>query len=257
MKPPPPQPLELVPGAVADARRAVWLPAARTLVVADTHLGYAWAQRTRGQLLPVGAPDDTVARLAELRAEYRPARLVILGDVVHAAVAVEPLRAALGELVARLAGETELALCLGNHDRRLERRLAEWGLPLRTVPELTVGPWRLLHGDVWPPIPAAAVAAGAEPPRVLLGHEHPCLVLGDGVASRARVPCFVVGAQGVILPAFSQWAAGSALGVRPWLGPVAAALRFHEAVACLGPRLLRVPLGPGGRPRLPGHASLA
>ena len=56
---------ELKPDLVLDARRAVWLAAERTLVVADLHFGYVWAQRQNGQLLPLSASDDTAERLLD------------------------------------------------------------------------------------------------------------------------------------------------------------------------------------------------
>src|SRR5688572_32608528 len=93
--------LEISPGVVLDARRAVYLADVGLLAVADLHLGYAWAHRHRGQLLPLSKPDATAERLHLLVEEYRPKTIALLGDIVHDAVPVaefrETLRGFLGE----------------------------------------------------------------------------------------------------------------------------------------------------------------
>ena len=94
---------------VLDARRAAWLPGPRLLAVADTHLGHAWVQRARGQLVPVGTPDDSLDRLAALVRDHAARRLVIVGDVVHAALDVPGLRDHLAAL-ATLAPEGAVSL---------------------------------------------------------------------------------------------------------------------------------------------------
>lgn len=246
------QRLPLHPDLVLDARRVVWLPGERTLVVPDVHLGFAWVQRQRGQLLPVGTPGDTANRLAELCRDYAAARVVFLGDLVHAASESGPLREALTTLTGRLAqsasGPVELVLVQGNHDARLTRLLADWKLPLAVVPWLDLGRFRLLHGHEAAPVEALEPADRL----LVIGHEHPSLELGDGVASRVKCPAFVLGDNTLVIPAFSDWAAGCNLGRREFLGPIARAARFHTVVACLGPRLLKLPFA-----RLPQDAASA
>ncbi len=244
--------LELAPDLIADVRRAIWLPRHRTLVVPDVHLGFAWVQRRRGQLLPVSAADDALTRLAELQRNYRADQIIFLGDLVHGACELEALRQALVELAPRLADASasppELILVLGNHDHRLPPLLAGWHVPVRVVPWLDVGRFRLLHGHE-----AAPVEALEPTDRLLvIGHEHPSVELGDGVATRARCPAFVLGENTLIVPAFSEWAAGCNLHRRTFFGPVAQAARFHTVVACVGPRLLRIPFS-----RLPQDAASA
>ncbi len=233
----------LVDGLVLDARRAIFLPDSRTLVVADLHLGYAWAKRARGALLPVSAPDDTTDRLAELQRDHRATRIVVLGDVIHEAVALPVLERLFREFCERLGAESELKFCLGNHDRKLDRLLTEWKLPITCHRELELDSCRLLHGDT----ESLAASDGTvfrldSPIRRLVGHEHPCIALDDGVSSRVRCPAFLLADDLMVLPAFSMWAAGCEIGRQPFLGPLARAARFHTAVTCVGPRLLRLPL---------------
>ncbi|MFM7805757.1 MAG: phosphoesterase, partial [Verrucomicrobiota bacterium] len=70
--------LHLADDLELDARRAAWLPCSRCLAVADLHLGEAWVRRARGQLVPLGVADTTVARLRSLLESHRPERLILL-----------------------------------------------------------------------------------------------------------------------------------------------------------------------------------
>src|SRR6476469_1055836 len=80
--------LEIIPGVWLDHRRAVFFEELQLLAVADLHLGYAWAHRYNGQMLPFGAGDRLTERLLDLCGFYRPQRLVVLGDIVHQTVPV-------------------------------------------------------------------------------------------------------------------------------------------------------------------------
>lgn len=230
-------------GLVLDARRAVFLPASRTLAVADLHLGYAWAKRTRGALLPV-VDDDSADRLTELQRTYQPRRLVVLGDIVQEALALPALEKLLRDFYERLGSASELIFCLGNHDRHLERLVRDWQLPVTCQHQFAIDGHELLHGDQLPRLTEEVPFALEASPRVsrLIGHEHPAFTLGDGLASRAKCPAFLVADGLLVLPAFSSWAAGCEFGRQPFLGPLARAAKFHTAFACVGPRLLRVPL---------------
>lgn len=224
--------LEISPGIFLDARRAVWLPGSGILAVADTHLGFAWVQRRRGQLVPI-TRDDTASRLEQLAAHYSVRTVVILGDVVHEAVAGEVLSGLLQELCDRLVQSgRQLVFVLGNHDRGLPRQVQSAKLPVSVVSRFSIPGFEFVHGDQ----PQPADLGG----QVLSGHEHPSLVLGDGVATRAKVPCFLVAPRAILLPAFSEWAAGTIARPGQFLGPVANETPYTSAVACLGPRLLRL-----------------
>jgi metallophosphoesterase superfamily enzyme len=192
-------------------------------------------------MLPVAPPDATVDRLAALQAEYRPRQIVFLGDLVHAALGLEPLQALLLELVEKLGGGSQLTCLLGNHDRHLPQRLVEWSLPIGVHTQLWVGRFHLAHGDVVPPPGDSSACPVGEEPVWVVGHEHPCVILGDGGISALRVPCFLEAPRCILLPAFSAWASGCVVGQRPFSGPIAAGQRFDRVLACVGERLLAIP----------------
>ena len=232
------QRLQLHDDLELDARRAVWLPRSRSLAVADLHLGEAWVRRARGQLVPLGVADTTVARLRSLLESYRPERLVLLGDIVHAALPLDGIQSAVQELAALEREGLVMDWCLGNHDRQLSRQLTRWGIAVRTAAQVNLPEAMLYHGDQQP---EPSHHEGATDVWKIHGHLHPALVLDDGVATRAKVPCFLVAPGRLVLPAFSEMAAGSAVdrsGIPQGLGQED---RFESAVACLGSRLLRIP----------------
>jgi putative SbcD/Mre11-related phosphoesterase len=225
--------LELEPRLFLDARRAVWFAEEEALAVADLHLGYAWGSRAAGNMLPLETPDDTIARLVALARDYGARQLLVLGDIVHRAVSLKPVMEELQRLHEALGAGTALRLLAGNHDRGLPRVLRECGLAATLDTHARLGHHLLMHGDVTVP--------GHVEGRVLIGHEHPAIRLGDGVAS-VKCPCFLVGPQLLVLPAFSKWAAGGDVRKGVYLSPLARETRFHRAVAILAGKLLPVPL---------------
>jgi hypothetical protein len=235
--------LELEPGVWLDARRAVWLEESRVLAIADLHLGYAWAHRQDGNLLPVSAREDTVERLSALVENYAPREVALLGDIVHRAVLVPALQDELCRLFSSFEKLATLRLILGNHDGGLASLLRECGLNVTLLRELRAGPHLLLHGDLQQPNAANALINEAQERggRILIGHEHPAISLGDGVASRVRCPCFVVGPQVLVLPAFSPWAAGTEIRARSGLSAFSREAAFERVVAILAGKLLPLP----------------
>jgi putative SbcD/Mre11-related phosphoesterase len=179
-------------------RVAVHLPT-RTAVAADLHLGYDQARQRRGEAVPLAGLDDLLHALALLAPRHGLRRLVIAGDLFEdvAGVGLVPeLLRWLGARGLELAGVVP-----GNHDRGLSR--AEASLPL--FPDgLRLGEWLVVHGD------------GTLPPgRLVLGHFHPCLRW----SGRLTAPCYLIGDGHLVLPAFSQDAAGvNVLGARRWRG---------------------------------------
>jgi metallophosphoesterase superfamily enzyme len=223
------------PGVFLDPRRAAFLSGPRLLLLSDLHVGFAWTQRQRGQLLPLDTPDDTPQRLADLCRDWQPAGVIVLGDFVHGAAPIEGIRREIESVLAAVPVTAPVRIVLGNHDVRLADQLIRWGIELPCVRQHEIDDFILTHGD-----------EPAQPSRTGLfhiqGHEHPAIEIPDPPAQRVRVPAFLVSDTTLILPAFSGWAAGSVLGRRPFLSPWTDSTTLHSAVACLGSRLLPVPM---------------
>lgn len=227
--------LEIVPGLWLDARRALWLPEHGTLAIADLHLGYAWAHRSSGNMLPITADDGSIPLLRALIDDYQPREVAILGDVIHGFTHASPLRDELRRFVEAIGSRTVLRFVAGNHDAQLGALLAECSLAIAVEPALTLGPHLLLHGHA---NGGDALPGGC----VIFGHEHPLLPLSLGIATTARCPAFLIAEDAVLLPAFSAWAAGTSVRAGKFMGGYAQRATFRTAVAIVAGKLLPVRL---------------
>ena len=172
--------------------RALHWPAGGTLFVADVHLGKAAAFRAGGVPLPRGSTQADLARLSSLLARTGAARLVVLGDFLHArAGRVAALDASFKTWRATHA-QLRLVLVRGNHDDRAGDPPPEWGIDVVAEPHL-LAPFLACHIPMTPPTGYA-----------LCGHVHPGVFL-RGTADTERLPCFVLGARRAILPAFGSF----------------------------------------------------
>lgn len=234
--------LELEPGLFLDARRAVWLAAERALLVSDLHLGYTWTHRHAGQLLPLGVSDDAVPRLLALVEEYAPDEVLLLGDILHGFAPVEEALAELEELIAGIGRACRLRLIEGNHDFALHRALQRLGVTLPLESHVALGGHFLLHGHAPGNLQATALLGGAveRGGRVIFGHEHPAVHLSDGIASRARCPCFIAAEGALVLPCFTAWSPGGG-GGRDLFSPLGQALQIRHRIAILAGKLLPLP----------------
>jgi DNA ligase-associated metallophosphoesterase len=178
-------------------QRAVWWPAQDAVLVADVHIGKAATFRALGQPVPAGTTMANLQRLEGLLRQVRAARLFVLGDFLHAPQARSPaVLAALAGWRERLPG-VECVVVEGNHDRRAGRLPPSLAIE-RVVGPLAIGPLVLTHGDRAPP----ADAGDGYP---LAGHLHPAYVLRGRAGDRLRLPCFVFGQSGAVLPAFGEF----------------------------------------------------
>jgi metallophosphoesterase superfamily enzyme len=184
---------EILPGLWLDPRLALWIPAERLLVVADIHWGYAASHRAQGNLLPYWGDEEIARRLRALLDDYRPAEMLWLGDIVHAATG-----AAAAEHFVR-ESPVPITLLAGNHDRRWQPAQQR---------SLVRGRFFFHHGDRAEAVPAGCLE--------IVGHHHPAINWGDGAGGRLKLAALVAGPRRLVLPAFSPWAAGS-----PWREPMA------------------------------------
>ena len=168
---------------LTPVRAAVHLPTA-TAVIADVHLGYGEARQRDGDAVP----RQTVAAVLAPLSSLRVSRLVIAGDLFEAG----PEKTLVDELQTWLddVGVELVAVVPGNHDRGLANR--DTALPV--APDgVWLGKWHIVHGDA---------RLRREP--LVQGHQHPVARWSNGVGG----PCFLVGKVRLILPAFSNDAAG-------------------------------------------------
>lgn len=190
--------VEIEPGVEAHASGALWIPSSRSAIVADVHLGYAWAQRRRGELGPL-EEGGVGARLEAMLAELEPEEVVFLGDVVHAPNPDGEERARIEAVLRRVLERTRITVIRGNHDRRFARDFGH--LAILSQPWWSSAEVFAIHGD-------RLDVAIPEGPLLAVGHLHPCWKVYDAAGAGHRMPVFVRTERGLVLPAFSPFARG-------------------------------------------------
>ncbi len=187
--------IELAPGLRVTGHGIAWLPAERTIVAADVHLGYELAAQRRGGYLPPVARGSAVgARLADIARELAATRVVIAGDLRHSTRDVDAAeREELAQLARAVGQVATLEVVLGNHDRGGSIVGSD------TAGVLRIGGVDIVHA----------------PPRLtphvltICGHLHPRITVRDAAGAASRFACVLAGERIIVLPAFSEWAGGA------------------------------------------------
>ncbi len=223
--------LEIGPGRTAHASGALFLSATGTLMIADAHLGYGYAQRRRGQLGPV-TDGGILERLTSVIEFFAPGEIVFLGDTVHAPSPMPAEREFIEGVFRSITGRAAIKIVQGNHDRAVFRDFGN--LPIDVKPLWRDGDLLGLHGDrLHFEIPEAE--------HYLLGHLHPALSLRDDAGVNRRVPAFLVSERATLLPAFSPFAAGFDVSKSALPKEVRTILGKHEIYVATGRQILRMP----------------
>jgi DNA ligase-associated metallophosphoesterase len=196
------------------AGRAAFVPASRTLLVADLHLGKAATFRQAGVPVPEGSAQQDLERLARLVAETEARRLVILGDLFHAKSGCTD--EVFGEFTAtrNRFPDTAVVLVVGNHDRSLGRIPPSLGIDscLRTLDE---PPFHFVHE------PATGLDEPDREAFTVAGHLHPTVSISSPGGERIAERCFVAEESLLVLPAFGSFTGGHRVemvdGLRLWI----------------------------------------
>ncbi|QEL26577.1 ligase-associated DNA damage response endonuclease PdeM [Bosea sp. F3-2] len=176
---------------VPDLSGALWLPAERTLVVADLHLEKGSAYAARGVMLPPYDSTATLAALAAVVRRHQPARLIALGDSFHDRDAETRLAPATLASLRELQQGRDWLWITGNHDPAISRAMG--GDSAASI---------MLCGVMLRHEPDSA-AAGPE----IAGHLHPTAkVRMRGRALRRR--CFARSSRRCVMPAMGAYAGG-------------------------------------------------
>jgi hypothetical protein len=177
--------------ALLRATGALWLAAARALVVADLHFEKGSSYAARGQMLPPYDTGETLRRLTVEVEALSPAVIVFLGDSFHDGDGETRMAQAYAQALIALARGRTLIWVVGNHDAD-----GPASLPGEVVDETS------LEGLTFRHEPMAGPQAGEA-----AGHLHPCARV-SGPGRSVRRPCFVTDGERIVLPAFGAYAGG-------------------------------------------------
>lgn len=205
------EPLQILGQSLTlDSAPAVFWHERNVLFVSDLHLGKESTFQRAAIAVPVGSTEATLDALSNAIERFQPTEVVILGDFIHAPCSLsEHTR----EVIERFWAEhrdCSFRLIEGNHDRGSRAAIAAW--PLEVVkPPYFYDPFWLLHdaASEW-----KFVSDSIDNARQfgLSGHVHPAVRL-EAIGS--RLPCFVIGSQHMILPAFGRMTGTKVVSRKP------------------------------------------
>ena len=145
----------------------------KTLLIADPHLGWEMQLQKKGIHIPSQTP-KILNKLTAIITEYKPDKLVILGDVKYTVVSHE-----FGEwqdipdFFTKLSGCIgNIAVVRGNHDANLEPLLPE-NVEFLPATGAVIGNVGVFHGHKWP----SPALLGCK--TLVMGHLHPVVVFRD------------------------------------------------------------------------------
>ena len=177
--------------------KAIHWPDQKALLVADTHFGKAAAFRKSGIPVPESSSAEDCQRIEDLIQRTKADSLVLLGDFLHARDGrTQIVRKELNAWREKMPN-LEIHLVRGNHDLQSGDPWPE--LRIHCHPD----PWTEFDFDL------RHLPVEGEQRPFLAGHLHPGFSLKEKNGSNLRSPCFLVGKNRIILPAF-----GSFTGIR-------------------------------------------
>jgi len=175
---------------VLTNQRGLFWKQGEALVLSDLHVGKTAHFRKHGIPIPDDILQEDLHRLSGLIAYFNPKRLLIVGDLFHAAANKNmdvflDWRSEFASL--------ELTLIKGNHDRLP----AYWSskLDLKVIDVMDSPPFVFIHDP----------AEIRENQFCISGHLHPGVLIRGKGKQRLKLPCFTLTESLLILPAFSKF----------------------------------------------------
>lgn len=179
--------------------RGVFRPKTKDLIIADLHLGKAAHFRKHGIPVPSLIQDADLNRLSLLIEEFAPSRLIIAGDMFHQNLNADTRR--FEDWRGRF-NALPITLVLGNHDRLKAHLYDRFHLHIVndvfSVENLSVVHHHTCPGQTF----------------CISGHLHPGVAISGRARQHLRLPCFVLGENHLVLPAFSQFSGSNTKDAR-------------------------------------------
>lgn len=175
---------------VFSSHKSLYWEKEKTLFLADCHLGKVAHFRQSGIGIPAEAGQQTFADLHQIIKHYQPARVVFLGDLFHSLYNADFDRFSIW---ASGWKSIDFHLVIGNHDKASGAFLEQ--MPLAIHQQLQLGPFHCSH------YPDFTGEHGFN----LAGHLHPAFHFSGKAFQSATCPCFWVGNNFMVLPAFGSF----------------------------------------------------
>ena len=172
--------------------KAIFWEEDRSLICSDLHLGKVGHFRKEGIRVPSDAGKKTIDKLRTLLTEWKPKRVLFLGDLFHSDYNLEWI--ALNDLMDEFPG-MEFVLIIGNHDILDDEHYQSSRMHVLSSPQV-YEPFVLSHEPLDEQL---------EGLYNLCGHIHPAVRMRGKARQAVRLPCFYFGDYTGILPAFGAF----------------------------------------------------
>lgn len=215
---------------------ALFLPKEKTLIIADTHIGYEEALNKQGVLIPRTQNQLTVKRLDKIIKEVNPETIIINGDIKHefGTISETEWRNTI-KLIDHLARKSKkLILIKGNHDKILGPIAEKRNIEVHT--HLKIGNVLITHGHKEPTSKQLENVK-----TIIIGHEHPAISLTD-YPRVEKYKCFLIGSYKrkklIVAPSFLPIVEGTDIMRERTLSPLITNINNME-VFIVGDKVMR------------------
>jgi DNA ligase-associated metallophosphoesterase len=174
--------------------KAIYWEEEQALIVSDLHIGKVGHFRKAGIAVPKLLEQEELATLADLIHDYKPAKLIFLGDLFHSDMNNDWNWL---QLWRELFKDLRMILIEGNHDI-LEQEYYKQA-HFEVYKELNLGPFLFVHDK------ADYEALPTSDSYILSGHIHPAIKLRGRGRQSILLSCFYFGKFAGILPAFGKF----------------------------------------------------
>ena len=197
-----------------DSLPCLYQPDTEILVVSDLHLGLEGTMTSDGNYVPRHQLKGIKEDIEEARDLTEASRILINGDMKNEFKTRYSETREIEELLKFLENLfKEVIVVKGNHDTFLESTLKKFGIELKDhhLENRTL----FIHGDREIEEPETD-----DFDEIVIGHEHPALILEDDIGVREKIPCFLYGKTAederiTVLPAFSNISKGTGINEVP------------------------------------------
>ncbi|MBS1501395.1 MAG: ligase-associated DNA damage response endonuclease PdeM [Bacteroidetes bacterium] len=184
-------------------RKAIFWKQENALIAADVHLGKVGHFRKAGIAVPRDMEQTDLAELSDLIYEYKPDKLIFLGDLFHSDMNADWDWFRFWRQQHKKLG---IVLIRGNHDIIHDKHYLELNVELHD--SLQIGPFLMLHH------PLEYEQLERTEAYALCGHIHPGVNLSGRARQSVTIPCFAFGSKQAVLPSFGRFTGRVAINVK-------------------------------------------
>ena len=205
--------MELTEGIeIVGSLPMVYVRSVKTLIFADSHLGFEEEMSEKGIYLPRVQLSKLLKMLEEALDTVSPSTIVIAGDVKHIFGRLGRIERqeliSLFEFLKRKSLRT--ILVRGNHDNFVKPIAKKYGIEIADYYNLK-SDVAVVHGH--------KIFDEVRSRVLIMGHEHPSISLRDLLGVRIKVPCFLVTSKNsqklIVIPASGIYQSGTSVSLDP------------------------------------------